>query len=103
SGRADDDQELRGFERSQRLRGERVAGGEILAVAKDRPQRLRHWADGSVAADEVLVDVKGFERAMQPPAPCRVVMAVAQEGAVSDRGHAGGGGRSCSRAGGIGD
>ena len=83
--RADDDQELRGFERGDGLLGERMAGGKILAVAKNRPQRLRHRPRGRLPPHQILVDAVAFELAMQPLAPRRVAVAVAQERAVLDR------------------
>ena len=36
--RTQHDEELRGFERGERLLGQRMSGGKILAVAEDRPQ-----------------------------------------------------------------
>jgi hypothetical protein len=83
--RANHDQDRRGIERRDGGVGQRVAAGEILAITKDRPQRLRHRPHRRVAADHVLVEAVAFQRLVQPPRPRGVAMAVAQERAVADR------------------
>jgi hypothetical protein len=50
------------------LIGQRVAGGEVIAVAEDGAQRVGDGARGGLAAHEVLVDAERFKRAMQPEA-----------------------------------
>src|SRR5258708_15632530 len=62
-----------------------MAGGKILAVAENRPQRLRHRPGRRLPSNQILVDAVTFERGMQPLAPRRVAVAVAQERAVFDR------------------
>jgi uncharacterized protein YoaH (UPF0181 family) len=68
-GRADHDQELRSLERGERLLGERMSSGEILAVAKDRAQCLGHRAGRRLPPNQILVDPVAFERSVQPLAP----------------------------------
>ena len=68
-----------------------VPAGEVLAITEDRSQRLRYRPDGGVPTNPILVDAEGFEPAVQPLRPPRIVMAVAQERAVLERrdlGHA---------------
>jgi hypothetical protein len=84
-GRADRDQELRGFERRQGLLGQRMAGGKILAVAKDRPQAARHRSGRRRPADEIGVDAELFQRRMQPFGPRLVAVAVAHKRAIFER------------------
>ena len=62
--RANDDEEIRGFERGNGLLGERMSCRKVLAVTKDRPQRLRHRTGRRVASDQILVDAISFERGM---------------------------------------
>lgn len=69
----------RSVERGQRLVGERVAGGEILAVAEDWAQRFRNGTEPGRAADEVPVDRKGFEPLVQPHRPFGVGVAIGQK------------------------
>src|SRR5262245_52425464 len=61
-----------------------MPAGEILAIAKDWPQRLRHRTLGRTAAEQILVDPVGLQRAVQPPRPPRIAMAVAQERAIDE-------------------
>ena len=75
--RTQHDQELRGFERGERLLGQRMSGGKILAVAEDRPQGLRHQASGRLPTNQILVDAIALERGMQPLAPRGVAVTIA--------------------------
>src|SRR5262249_41270114 len=81
-GRAQNDQEVRGFERGERLLGKRVAGRKIFAVAKNRPQRLWDGAGWGALANQILIDPVAFKCAVQPLAPSRVTVAVAQKRAI---------------------
>ena len=51
------------IERRDRLRPQRCAGVELVAVAEYRPQRLRDRSRRRDAPDKLLVDVKIFEAA----------------------------------------
>ena len=82
SGRADDDESGRGVQRGERLLRERMARGEVVAVAEDGLQRCGDRARRGLAAGEILVDGEGFERAMQPLGPRGIGVAVGDEGAV---------------------
>jgi hypothetical protein len=62
-----------------------MPGREILPVAKDRTQCLRHRPDQRLAPGEVPVDAIAFECCVQPLAPRLIAVAVAQEGTISER------------------
>src|SRR5262245_18598193 len=77
--RAQDNERGRGIERRNGGISQRAPTGEVLAIPKDRSQRLRDRPDGGVAANPILVDATGFERTVQPLRPPRIVVAVTQE------------------------
>ena len=83
--RAQHDERARCAQRRKRLLGQRVPGGEVLAVAKNRPQRRRHGTLRSRASGQILVDAEVFQSAMQAPRPSCVGMGVGQERAIFER------------------
>ena len=80
--RADDDQRGGRIERGERLVAERMAGGEVVAVAEDGPQGFGYGPALGLTPDQVLVDAERLQPAVQPLGPSRVGMAVGDEGAV---------------------
>src|SRR6516165_5389678 len=77
--RADNDEELRSFERGNGLIGKRLPSRKALAVAEDRAKRFRHPTDDRLAARQILANAVAFQCCV---APRLVAMAVAQEGAI---------------------
>ena len=72
------------IERGERLLGERVTRGKVVAVAEDGLQRCGDRARRGLAAGEILVDGERFERAVQPLGPSRIGVAIGDEAAVSE-------------------
>ena len=81
--RADHDQKRRERQRRLGLFAQRPAGGKILTVAEHGPQRLRHRTHGRLDADQILVDLEVFQRAVQSLRLTRVGVAVRQERPVA--------------------
>jgi hypothetical protein len=60
-----------------------MPGGEVVAVAEDGPQGLRHGAGRRLAAGQILVDAEAFQPAMQPFGVRGVRVAIGDKGAVA--------------------
>jgi len=87
--RTNDNEELRGFERGNRLLGQRESGGKIFAIAKNRPQCLWHRSPRRFATDQILVDAIPFKCGIQPLAPRFVAVAVAKKCPIFEGNHFG--------------
>src|SRR5262249_3751641 len=80
--RANDDQRMRSVERGKCLLRQRVAGSELVAVAKDRTQCLWNRPNRRRTPCKVLVDGEAFKRTMQPLRPICVGVAIGDEAAI---------------------
>ena len=82
SGRGEEDHRASRVDRRDGLLTERATGVEIVTVAKDRSQLFGDRAHLRGAADQVLVDPKPFQAAMQPLCRRTVAVAVGEERAI---------------------
>jgi hypothetical protein len=82
SGRSEEDPRASSVDRRNGLLAERATGVEIVPVAKDRSQLFGDRAHRRSTTDQVLVDPKLFQVAMQSLCRRAVAVAIGEERAI---------------------